>query len=247
MRFLRALAFLSLASIAAAAPRFPAPRGYVNDFAGVMEPYAASELDSELSRFDKERGFQVAVAVMQDIQGADAEAYANALYKEWGIGRKGSDRGVLILVSVGDRKARIEAGYGLEPVLPDALCGRILRDTMVPFFKAGRWSEGVVAGARAVEGVLSGKAESAPQSGPKEETWGQLALGVAVCLFLLLFLFAPRIFPGFVRRRGWGSGGWGGGWSGGGSGWGGGGFSGGGGFGGFGGGCSGGGGASASW
>ena len=131
-----------------------------------------------------------------------------------------------------------------EPVLTDALCGRILRDVMVPHFRAGQWSAGVSAGARAVESVLSGKGEAAAQPARprREESWGDVLMGVGICLLLLAMLFLPPI----LRRAGWSIGYGGGGWSGGG-GFGGGGFSGGGGFGGFGGGSSGGGGATASW
>jgi len=224
---------------------FPEPRGYVNDFAGVLEGGDAARLESELRSLESAKGVQMAVVSVQDLQGADAETYASELYKAWGIGKKGSDKGVLFLLALQERKARIEPGYGLEGVLPDGLCGRILREHSVPHFKEGRWSQGIVAGTEAVIRRLSGEASAAPD----DEGGASPAVLVLIIVCVVVLLVLQHRFGGPSkgwRRRSRYDGGWGGGggWSGGGGF---GGFSGGGGFGGFGGGSSGGGGATASW
>lgn len=226
--------------------QFPEPRGYVNDFAGVLDPGDAARLEGELRGLESSKGVQMAVVTVQDLQGSDAETFANELYRKWGIGKKGDDKGVLFLLAVQERKARIEPGYGLEGVLPDGLCGRILREHAVPHFKEGNWSRGVAAGTEEVLRRLSGGAPAEPQGA--EGASPAVLLLIVVCVLLLVFLQHRYGRPSYgLRRRGrwddgWGSGG---GWSSGGGF--GGGFRGGGGFGGFGGGSSGGGGATASW
>lgn len=239
--FLRAALLALLAALPAlgAGPDLPEPRGFVNDFAGVLDGETAARLEARLRGFDRERGFQVSVAVVGDLQGYDVETFANLLFRKWGVGRKG-DTGVLLLLAVKDRKARIEAGYGAEGMLPDALCGRILRERLVPRLREGRYGPGVSDAVEAVLTVLSGG--TLPRA-PEEDGPRSQAVVLFIVLVVFLIVVVSRVGP--ASRFGGRGGGFGGGYYGGG--FGGGGFSGGGGFGGFGGGSSGGGGASASW
>jgi uncharacterized protein len=233
------LAALLLLAVPARALDFPEPRGYVNDFAGVLDAGDSARLEGELKGLDSAKGIQIAVATVPDLQGADPETFAGELYRKWGIGKKGSDKGVLFLVAVKERKARIEPGYGLEGVLPDGLCGRILRDHSVPYFKEGRWSPGIVAGVEAVVARLSGDGRALPEDDDGREGASPLVLLILIVFVVIAVALRSRYGPppssGWRRRSRWDDG-----WSSGG-------FSGGGGFGGFGGGSSGGGGATASW
>jgi uncharacterized protein len=229
-----------LSVVVGAADPYPQPQGYVTDAAGVLDARASSALANLLSELDKKADAQVAVVMVKDLGGRDIESYAVGLYEAWGIGKKGTDRGALILVSVGDRKARIETGYGLEAILPDGLCGEILDQDMIPFFKQGGYSEGILRGAGRVASVVA-KDAGVELSGvriPASRSSGNG--GLSLVLFLLLLFFLAPVFlrnPLLVllllnsgrRRGGFGGGGFGGG------------------FGGFGGGSSGGGGASRGW
>lgn len=223
---------------------YPSPKGYVNDFAGVLDERSRVSLESLLSDLDRKAKAQVAVAVRQDLGGQDIESYAVDLYKAWGIGGKETDRGALILVSLEDRQVRIETGYGLEPVLPDGLCGQIIREEMIPSFKSGNFGEGVLKGAAAVALTVAQDAGvELSAAGPLEASGsrkGGSLLGfilTALLIFILAPIFISNPFLFLLLLSGSGHRG--------GGGFGGGGF--GGGFGGFGGGLSGGGGATGRW
>ena len=170
-----------------------------------------------------------------------------------GIGRKGEDRGVLLLVSLEDRLMRIEVGYGLEGIIPDGLAGEVRDRYMVPFFKEGKYGEGLYAGSLALASVIAKDAgvtlnqsgQVAPQ--PAQRTERRSAFNFFPLLIIILIIWTLTRGKGrrgglaallLLSMLGGGRGGRGGGFGGGGFG---------GGFGGFGGGMSGGGGASGGW
>ncbi len=244
--FVTLLVLLAVAGTAAAADKFPQPKGYVNDFAGIINPADARELDAQLKALEDRTTAQIAVVTVPDLGDyADVDEYASELFKAWGIGQKGQDNGVLVLLALKEHRIKIEVGYGLEGAITDGTAGEIIRNVMAPFFKAGQFGQGLIAGTQAL-------AERIPPSGvkrPAKHKAGVLSI-VLFAVFLLLILSqfffpGPRILGGGRRYYGGGPfiGGFGGGF--GGFGGGGGGF--GGGFGGFGGGGSGGGGASGGW
>jgi uncharacterized protein len=229
---------------------FPKPRGLVNDFAEVIsEPYKA-KIQTVVSELLQKTGVPVVLVTMPDIGGAEYNDYVNRLYSAWGIGKKGEDKGVLIFLTVKERKMRIETGYGVEAILPDGLVGEIRDRYMIPYFKKDQYGEGMLNGSLAIAQVIAKDAgvrltgEPLPKAAPK----GASGFSFFPLLFLLL-LFILVLRKGGLRGLLLGAllaGGRGG--RGPGSGYGGGGFGGfGGGFGGFGGGMSGGGGAGGSF
>jgi uncharacterized protein len=235
------------------------PSDYVSDFAHVLSPEAIERIDSICAQLDHSAAnAQIAVVTVHSLEGEDAAEYSDELETKWKIGRKGSDRGALILLAVNDHQRRIEVGYGLEGILNDAKLGDIGR-AMVPDLRAsdfdgavllavGRIAQEIAADAHVQLNENTSLAPAVDQPIHRHSS----ALGKLILLLIVLFFFG-----GFSLLRmlfGWGLffGGWGGGgWRGGGGGWGGGdGFGGGssgGGFGGFGGGSFGGGGAGGSW
>lgn len=226
---------------------YPKPIGYVNDFANVIpdkDEIEISQLIYELKQ--KTKGVEIAVVTIESIAPLTIEEYAVRLYEKWGIGKKGVDNGVLVLLAIKERKMRIEVGYGLEGVLPDGKCGEIRDRFMIPYFKQGEFGKGVVYGTVAIIQIvvdeynvqLKGcKGYSYSRQREYEPSYSPLQ----ILLFLLLILLFGKVlsFPlallsGGYWYRGGGSviGGFGGGFGG---------------FSGFGGGLSGGGGASGSW
>jgi uncharacterized protein len=107
-----------------------------------------------MNTLQKTTGAQLAVAVIPSLDGRPLEDYANQLFNTWGVGTKKKNDGVLILVAMSDRKMRIEVGYGLEGVLPDGLCGDIIRNQMRPAFKAGNYGEGILAAAERISTIV---------------------------------------------------------------------------------------------
>ncbi|MFH1653278.1 MAG: TPM domain-containing protein [Pseudomonadota bacterium] len=241
MRFTKKYILILLLLIPSALWAFPKPTGFVNDFAQAISQATASKLEQTLSSFEKQTGIEIAIATLPGSDGGDIDQMAVDLYQEWGIGKKGVDKGVLILLIPSERWGRIEVGYGLEGAINDAYAGRIRRDVMFPYFKKGDIDNGLIAGVstilnRIIEveridfnpNLPAVTYQKKKLSGP-EKIFGILLLLIAIYLFikhprlLLLLLF----FSG--GRGGGGGGGFGGG------------------FGGFGGGLSGGGGSSGRW
>jgi len=251
--------FAFLVSARAASARdWPKPVGFLSDFAGVVDPASADSIDALAAELQAKTGAELAVAVFKDLGGEEVEPAAVDLYAHWGIGRKGKDDGVLILLAVTERRVKIEVGYGLEGILPDGRCGRIIREVMGPELHANRFGPGLLLGSEAIAGVIAADrgvtlrhagAAPPPAAGDEDSESSHWAKLLGVFAVVIIFSIASRLH----RRRGtWGSrrrgwfdpwGGFGGG-LGGLGGFGGGGGGGGGGFGGFGGGGSGGGGAS---
>jgi uncharacterized protein len=229
----------------ASALEIPELRAHVLDRAALLPAQTARALEQSLLEFERKTGHQIVVHITPSLEGLEIEDYSIETAEAWKIGQRNLDNGVILTVAPNERRLRIEVGYGLEGVLPDALAARIVRDVIVPEFQAGRPDQGVVAGTRAILAVVSGEVLPLPASGgrPPPSIWVVL-LWIALVIVLVLargLFFAPP-FGGPGMRRTGRSGGmppFGGGFGRGG-GFGGGGFSGGGG--GF-----GGGGASGSW
>jgi uncharacterized protein len=234
----------------------PKPTGYVSDYANVLSPEAIARLENLCSQLDhSQANAQIAVVTIHTLDGADAAEYANALEDKWKIGRKGSDRGVLVLLAVDDHKYRIEVGYGLEGILPDGKVGDIGRE-MVPLLRANDYDGAISQAVGEVAQVIAADAhvtldEEPALQQPVQQRHPPGIRMVQVVLFLILvLLYLFRVLGSFGLFGAWGLGLLTGGILGRGGGGGGGGFGGGGGgggFGGFGGGGFGGGGAGGSW
>src|SRR5215471_14466070 len=130
-----AVVYLSLSCTLGAEPiKQLKPTGYVNDFAGVIDPESAEAIRSLCEQIDHKAKAQIAVVTIHSLDGRDIEGYSVDLYQAWGIGPKSENRGVLILLAVDDRKYWTEVGYGLEPILPDGKVGGYGRE-IVPLLK----------------------------------------------------------------------------------------------------------------
>ncbi len=124
----------------------PPPEGYVNDHANILSEREKAGLESLLKRFEAETTNQVVLLVIPSLEGDSLEDFSIRVAEAWKVGQKGKDNGVIFLVAVEDRKARIEVGYGLEGALTDAQSGRILRNLVFPAFRQGAYASGIQAG-----------------------------------------------------------------------------------------------------
>jgi uncharacterized protein len=231
------------------------PTGYVNDFAHVLDPSTVSQMEDICHQVDDKAHAQIAVVTINALDGSDIESYAVALFKQWGIGSKSENRGVLILYAIQDHRARIEVGYGLEPILPDGKVGSFQREA-IPLMKSEAYSQALLLVTSRVADTIATDAgiplTNAEPRAPTERvrqpedrgiSLGGIILIIVVILVVLLTPLRSILFWILFSSVFGGRGGFGGGFGG----FGGGGGGGGGGFGGFGGGSSGGGGASSSW
>ncbi|MSP39623.1 MAG: hypothetical protein EXR70_14135 [Deltaproteobacteria bacterium] len=150
----------------ASALDIPALRGRVNDYAGVMQSNQAQSLEAQLAQLERDTGHQVAVLTIPTLDGEDIEGFSIRVAENWKIGKKGFDNGVILIVAVKDRKLRLEVGYGLEGLLPDAMAKRINADYIVPHFRQQDYAGGIVAGIGAVDKLL--RKEPLPESARKQ-------------------------------------------------------------------------------
>lgn len=235
------------------------PQGYVSDFARVLDASAKQDLERYCKRVEEATGVQMALVTLPTLENAPVEDFANDLFRRWGIGQKGKDEGLLLLLVIGDRRSRLEVGRGLEQYITDGTSGSLLRE-MRPALRESRYAEafGTAAhslGQRIAEAKgVSIPEESSPRRRVREEPGAvdlpvPMLIGILVIFLLLASMSRGRrggggggFLPGLILGnmmsrspyRGQGGGGFGG-------------YDSGDSFGGFGGGDSGGGGASSNW
>jgi uncharacterized protein len=152
---LAALLLLALAASPAAAQTFPPFTGFVVDSANVIPPAEEEAIARRLDALQRATGRQVAVATIPDLQGYPIEDYGYRLGRSWGVGLKDVNNAAILIVAPTERKVRIEVGYGLEPVLTDAMSSMIVDETIVPRFKEGKLPQGIVDGANAIADQLA--------------------------------------------------------------------------------------------
>jgi uncharacterized protein len=258
------LVTVAIAAYSQQIPPRPNPPKLVNDEAGVLSADEESRLEQQLVAYDDSTSNQVAIVLINTLDNYPIEEYATRLFREWGIGNKKTNNGVLIIAAIEDRKIRIEVGYGLEGAIPDITSNHIIEDDIKPNFRSNDYYEGLSKAANSIIRAAAGEYSAPKGYRNRDGGGGGAKIGFIVFVIVMVILFAGRGRGGgggggFMSRRGsgWlgplilgnilgrmGGGGGGGGWgSSGGGGW----SGGGGGFGGFGGGSSGGGGASGSW
>ncbi|MGI4880075.1 MAG: TPM domain-containing protein [Janthinobacterium lividum] len=145
----------------AAAPAFPPLSGRVVDTANVLQPQTVAALTDKLATLEKSTGIQLVVATVPSLGETPIEDYGYQLGRAWGIGQKGKNTGAILIVAPADRKVRIEVGYGLEPVLTDALTEVIIQNQIIPEFRKNDIGAGVTAGTDAIIAQLSASPEVA--------------------------------------------------------------------------------------
>lgn len=183
---------------------YPEPQGYLNDYAGILKAPEKAEIRGKLERFEQNTGAEVVVVIVQDMQGLDSSTYAVELFEEWGIGKKGEDNGLLLLLSMEERAWRIEVGYGLEPVITDSVAGRIGRQKLVPEFQQENYAVGINAVVDELEKYILGEEQVVEEYSPSG-----IDTRVFFVFFLILILVGPviRKFTGRIHNKGfrWGT------------------------------------------
>ena len=239
--------FCVSAQIEKAIPKRPNPPKLVNDFTGTLTQQQVDALEAKLVAYDDSSSNQIAVVIVNTLDGHDVSDYAFTIGREWEVGNKDKNNGIVLLVAKEDRKVNVQVGYGLEGAVPDVTAKRIIENEITPNFKEGNYYRGIEEGTDAIIKATLGEYKAPENYGSKKNK------GISIGKIILIVIVLIIIFGGGAAGAGGGTymsrggfGGWTGG-SGGGSGWSGGGGSSGGGFGGFGGGSFGGGGASGSW
>ncbi|MCB9724422.1 MAG: TPM domain-containing protein [Spirochaetaceae bacterium] len=182
---------------AAAELAVPALTARVQDGAGLLSTDEEHALEARLAAFEQETSHQIVVLTLPTLEGEAIESFSMRVAEAWKIGHEGLDNGVIVIVAAKDRRARIEVGYGLEGVIPDAVAARILRERMIPAFRSGAMGAGVVAGVDAL--MAAARGEAIPESGRPE---GEVADDAAGVLHAILFgTIAGGVFGSVVGRK----------------------------------------------
>jgi uncharacterized protein len=236
------------------------PQGYLSDFASVVDAASKARIETYCRQVERSTGAQIALVTLPSLEGEPADQVANDLFRKWGIGQKGANNGVLLLLTIQDRRSRLEVGYDLEPIITDGTSGEILR-AMRPWLREGRYGDALTEAASGLGSRIAqakGVSLDTPETRHRPPAGGRFPVPVGLLIGgFILFAVLSNLMGGGRRGGGGGFGGlltgmllgnlmgrgWGSRSSGGGFG----GYDSSDGFGGFGGGDSGGGGASSDW
>jgi len=181
----------------------PNLEGRVNDLAGILSSGEKQILDTELKSVEENTSSQVAVLIISSLQGEILEDYSLKVSEQWKLGQKDYDNGVLLLISVNDKKLRIEVGYGLESILTDAKCNYIIRHDIVPSFRNGDYFGGILNGTKTITGIITQKFDISPEElrkfrkkKPRRKT--HIPFGLIIFVIILIL----NIFRGGSGGRG---------------------------------------------
>ena len=169
----------------------PPLKGRVNDYAGMLSVSAAKALSISLKELEKSDSTQIVVLTIPSLEGESLEAYSMQVVEQWKIGQKGHDNGALLLIAKKERKIRIEVGYGLEGTLTDIKAGLIIRNVIVPHFRAGNIDRGVLDGVRAMIQVVRGEysaVEKRSVNSRERLNWNTVSFSMFIFLALINLL-----------------------------------------------------------
>jgi len=196
------------------AQQYPKATGYVNDFANLLTREQGASLNDELAAFEKKTSIEIAVVTVPWLNNQSIEDYTKGLAKEWGVGKRGQNNGIVFLIAPKERKMRIETASGARSVLTDSRADQIRDDAVIPRFKAGNMPQGIIDGTHAIMRTLDAsyapataekETAQAPQSAPKEWTSDDTKvlgyiLGSIAGVVLLGFLIVPPVRRSKARK-----------------------------------------------
>ena len=164
-------------------------RQYVTDPSAILSATARDSINAILGRLEKSTGIETAVVMLPSIGDEDIFDFGHELFRKWGIGKKKSDNGLLILFVKDQKKVRFTTGYGIEGTMTDAMSKRIQTTLMIPRFRNGNWDGGMVSGVRAVAKTLDGSMQAEEDSGEDDISTIMITL-LAIVVTMLIFIYA---------------------------------------------------------
>ena len=180
-------------------PTLPTPDGWVYDAAHVLDAATKAQLNALAADVEQQTSAEIAIVVVGTTAPQTPKQYVTALFNRWGVGKRGADNGVMILLAVRDRRIEIETGYGVEGILPDGKVGEIIRTAMLPHLRQQAWGVGLVAGMQRIALVLHQDSPAAPVSTgtPDEPAFPYNGLVMTLALVALILLLIGVV----VRRQ----------------------------------------------
>lgn len=188
--------FFIIFSVAQKSIPKPNPQRLVNDFAGLLDKHDADLLEKKLVAVDDSTSNQIVVLTVKSLNGEIIEDVAVNTFRDWGIGNKKTNNGVLLLIALEDRKARIEVGYGLEGAIPDVIANDILSNNLLPAFKQGNYLGGIN---KTVENITKA---AVGEYKIKRKKSNEVS-GKSILLFVII-LISILLFVGYIGKGGGG-------------------------------------------
>ena len=170
----------------------------VTDLTATLSADQAAALESKLAAFEAQKGSQIAVLIVPTTQPEDIAQFGIRVAEQWKIGREKIDDGLILIVAKDDRQLRIEVGYGLEGVIPDAIAKRVIAETITPYFKAGDFNGGIDAGVQQLMGLIEGESLPPPESRGSPKSTGESLLLILMLGFLLGNFITPLLGRGLA-------------------------------------------------
>jgi len=194
--------FMTLGGIASAELKLPTkPQGMLNDYAGVIPASARASLEQKLRDYEKQTSNEIGIAILPSLQGYEIKDYSVALFKKWGVGKKGKNNGVLIFMAIKEQKVRIEVGYGLEPIVTDFVAKSIVEKQLKPKMAAGDYAGAITSGVDSLIKTIGSKGQASVTKVAPEEGFPTILIVLIVIVAILLLLFI------LSKVKGYGSGG----------------------------------------
>lgn len=182
------LSMIFLLIYSASALDFPKPIGYVNDFAGIIDGNDKAKINDFLAELETNTTVEIAVVIIESLNGTGIEEYAVKLFEEWGIGKKENDNGLLLLIAINDRAYRFEVGYGLEGTLNAAMLGRIGRDILNPYFARQEYGDGIYSVLAEISGIIKKDPDAVAKYPTQKINIGMSGLSSPIIMLYLTFL-----------------------------------------------------------
>lgn len=195
--------FAGLSALSVLALEVPALKSRVTDRAGLLDPQAEQRLEQQLAQYEHKTGHQFAVLTVPSLEGDPIEDFSIRVVEQWKLGGEKADNGLLLLIAEQDRKMRIEVGYGLEGVIPDAVASRVIRDVLRPAFRSKQYDAGIEQAMTVLMQAGRGEKVALPE---REAARGPVAHPLAaglrwLCMLAFLGLLFFGRFMGFAGRR----------------------------------------------
>jgi len=194
--FILTILFYVAPFVFAEIPDRPVPPRLVNDFAGVLNAREKNQLENILVQFARESSTQIVIVSVEDLEGYEPYEYAALLGEKWGVGQKGKDNGIVILLKpkIGNSKGQIfiATGYGLEAVLPDAVInGIVIQNEMLPYFRENNYYKGLASGIKVIMDITRG--EYTAEQYQKEYAKQNDGIVPGIVFFIIVFVILSII------------------------------------------------------
>jgi len=203
----------SICSLAQQIPEYNHNQKFVSDYANILTPLEEASLQASLNNYESQTGIEIAVVTQNDLQGYEIEDYSNALFNKWGIGKKGVDNGLLILISPSNRKWRIETGYGLEGDLPDMVCNRLSEKYFPSNFRNQQYFNGIDGIIKEFMSILGNnnpaqreayklamETQRKKEKADRAASFETFVTWLGICAILVICIITISMFLNYLRR-----------------------------------------------